>query len=434
MSKVVATSTSKRNLLAKTVALVKQPLFANAGYLMGVNLVSSVAGFVFWGVTARLYHAENVGTATAVLSAVVVVAGIARLGVDTGLVRFLPQARSPHRLLNTVLTFSAVMAFLIGGIFLAGLSLWSPSLLGLQRNGLYMIGFLTYAVAETLGTVVRMAFVARRQALYTLIHTGIVNGGRLLMVVALAGLGVIGLVGSVALAVILAVAISLARFLPRVETGYRPRPDLCWLDLATIVPYSVGNYVANLLTQTSQAVLPLLILETLGPASSGHAYVAWMLGSLLTGPGMALAVSAFAEGSHSPHRLTAILTRSAVSSLLLTILAAVIVGLAAPWFLLLFGSSYAQEASGLLRWMAAAAPLAVLTGLYFTYLRVQKRVGHLILLSGLVAAATLGAAVALMPRFGIAANGMGWLTGNALVAAIAIGSVWKDAAKNRKEI
>jgi O-antigen/teichoic acid export membrane protein len=84
--------------------------------------------------------------------------------------------------------------------------------------------------------------------------------------------------------------------------------------------------------------------------------------------------------------------------------------------------------------MAAAAPPAVLTGLYFTYLRVQKRVGHLILLSGLVAAATLGAAVALMPRFGIAANGMGWLTGNALVAVIAIGSVWKDAAKNRKEI
>jgi hypothetical protein len=57
---------------------------------------------------------------------------------------------------------------------------------------------------------------------------------------------------------------------------------------------------------------------------------------------------------------------------------------------------------------------------------VQKRVGRLVLLSGVVAVATLGLAIVWMPRFGIAANGMGWLVGNGLVAAIAVIDVGRE--------
>jgi hypothetical protein len=75
----------------------------------------------------------------------------------------------------------------------------------------------------------------------------------------------------------------------------------------------------------------------------------------------------------------------------------------------------------LLRWLALAAPLIVLSRLYFTHLRVQKQIGRLILLSGIVAAAILGVTAVLMPRLGIAANGVGLLVGHSLVAAVALG-------------
>jgi O-antigen/teichoic acid export membrane protein len=428
MNKTAAVVLKAKNLLVKTAALARQPLFANAGYLTGVNLMGAVVGFVFWGLAARLYRPEDVGLASAVLSAVVLVSGIASLGIGDGLIRFLSQARSPHRLLNTACVFSFLTALLIGGVFLVGLPLWSPKLVSLRRSFLYTTGFLTYAAAETLGAVIRMAFVARRQALYAFIYTGIVNSSRLLLIYPLSRLGVAGLVGSVICGVALAVAVSLLGFLPRVEPGYRPSLGICWSDLAAIVPYSAGNYFAGLLAQTSQMALPIIILEVLGPTHSGYAYIAWMLGGLLASPGMALAVSAFAEGANSPQKLAAILGRSAVFGLLLTVSAALIVGVAAPYFLLFFGSSYAQEASGLLRWMAAEAPLVVLTRLYFTYLRVQKRIGRLILFSGLIAIATLGIAIVWMPRFGIAASGMGWLAGNGLVAAMAVGDLWRGVS------
>ena len=214
--------------------------------------------------------------------------------------------------------------------------------------------------------------------------------------------------------------------MPRAEPGYRPRPDLLWGDLAAILPYSAGSHVAQLLAQTPQMVLPLLILEMLGPASSGYAYIAWMLGSILASPGLALASSAFAEGSNEPGSLSAILSRATVAGLALTVAGTVVVAAAASWGLSLFGTGYALEGSALLRWLALAAPPTVLARLYFTRLQVEKRIGQLILLSSAIAVLTLGLAAALMPRYGIAASGVGWLLGNGMVAALAITRMGRD--------
>jgi O-antigen/teichoic acid export membrane protein len=421
MDEMTAVSDRGKSLLTKATTLVRQSLFANAGYLLGINLVGSLVGFVFWGLAARLYRAEEVGMASAVLSAAALVSGIAGLGMGNGLVRFLPKAQSPHSLLNTTFTFNAVVATLVGAVFLVGLPLWSPTLVVLWEDVLYTVGFLIYTIAVTLTAVVKMAFVARRQAFYALAQTCVANGVRLLLVAMLAGLRTVGLVGSVVLAVVLALIISLLGFLPRVERGYWPHPSVSWSKFVAIIPYSIGNYVAGLLGQVSQTVLPLMILEALGPASSGHAYVALMLGSLSTSPGMALAGSAFAEGSNAPDKLVSILTKAAALSLALTIPIAVLLGIGAPWFLLIFGPSYAQEASGLLRWLALGTPLVALNWLYFTYLRVKKQIGRLIVLSSVVAVATLGIAGVLMPRIGVAAVGMGLLVGNGVVTAIALG-------------
>ena len=406
--------------------LLRQPLFANAVYLWGVTVVAALAGFLFWGIAARLYPPEEVGIASALVSVVGLLTGIAGLGVGEGLVRFLPEARRPRPLLNTALTFTALAALVVGGVYLAGLGLWSPSLDGLRGNALYVAGFLAFTVASTLCGISQMAFVARRRAGYALAQTGIASGGRLLLVVPMAGLGAAGLTGSVAIGFAVAAALSLAVFLPRVEAGYRPRPDFLWPDLAPLLPYSAGSYLAQLLAQAPQLLVPLLVLEMLGPAASGYAYIAWMLGTALASPGVALAGSAFAEGSNAPDSLHAVLSRSTRAGLALTGAGALAVFAAAPWLLGLFGATYATEAVALLRWLAAAAPLVVLSLLYFTRLRVEKRIGRLILLSSVIAVLTLGLAAVLMPRYGITASGVGWLLGNGLVAGLALVSIWRD--------
>jgi O-antigen/teichoic acid export membrane protein len=428
MSKITAVLTPGKHL----AALMKQSLFTNAGYLLGVNVLNAAAGFVFWSLAARLYQPEDIGISSAVISAVALIASVAGLGMNVGVVRFLPESQSPSLLLNTIFALGTMTSVAASGIFLVGLSLWSPSLIILQQRIPYIAGFTAFVSLMVLLGLTQMAFVARRQALYALFQAVIVNTGRLALVVFLTGFGSVGPAGSVLLATAAAVVMALIFFLPRVEMGYQLRLSLDRAQLGGIIPYSLGNLVSTLFTQTWPLALPLIVLEVLGPTSSGYAYIAWMLGGVLTSPGIALANSAFAEGSNSPGRLSRILIQAAGPGLLLTLSIAAIVGIAAPWVMLLFGADYAREASGLLRAMAAAAPMVLLSWLYFTRLRVQKRIGKLIAASIIVAGGTLSLAVILMPRLGILAIGIGWLTGNSLVALLATADTWREISHKRR--
>jgi O-antigen/teichoic acid export membrane protein len=407
-------------VVKKATALLRQPLLANAGYLLGVNLIAGLAGFVFWGLAARLYDPGDVGVASAVVSAALLLAAMADLGLSISMVRFLPAAQSPRDFLNTAFSINAIIALGVAAVFLAGLSLWAPSLVVLLQSVGGIIGFLAFTVLQTVGTTAQAAFVARRRAVYALACALVFHLGRLLLLLTLAGLGAVGMVGSFAISTLAAVVLALAVFLPRTEVGYRPQPKMRWVTVAEVIPFTLGNYMAQLLSLAPQMIVPLLALELLGPSSSGSAYVAWMLGVLLVSPGGALANSAFAEGSNAPKALSGILSMSGALSLAVTLPIAALVGVGAPLILLVFGPDYAHEATSLLRWIAVAGPLVVMVRLYYTFLRVRRRVGRLVLASTLTAGMTLAIAAVYMRQLGIAAAGIGWLIGHVLVVIVAL--------------
>jgi O-antigen/teichoic acid export membrane protein len=432
----------KERTLSRLIAFGKQSLVKNAGYLMGIYVINACVGFLFWWLAAHLYRPEEVGITSAVISAAFLVCGLTDFGLSVGMIRFLPETQTPIKFLNTLFSFEILTSVLAGVAFLVGISIWTPSLIVLQKNWIFTVIFLIYITFYTLGSIVGRSFVARRKSLYYLLYSCIINGCRILLVVLFFNFGSAGLTASLSFSFLLAALISLFYFLPKIEPGYRFRPSLHWPVLAAILPYSLGNYVVGLLTLVSQRLLPLLIIEILGPASSGHFYIAWMISDFLNGPSSALSDATFAEGSNSPEKLDAHLRRSAALGLGITVPAAIIVCLGAPFILMLFGPSYAREASDLLRLLALAAPLGVIVGLYFTSLKVKKQINQLIAVSAILAGMTLGITYALLPRFGITAVGIGQLIGNSLMALVAVIALeWPKRiiaqilnSKSRKEI
>ena len=91
--------------------LLRVSLYRNAGYLMLASGVNSLAGFVFWAVAARLYPAEGVGLAAAAISAMGLLALLSTLGMDYGLIRFLPGSGDKARnILNSCFTLSGLVS------------------------------------------------------------------------------------------------------------------------------------------------------------------------------------------------------------------------------------------------------------------------------------------------------------------------------------
>jgi O-antigen/teichoic acid export membrane protein len=411
-------------LLRRVVTLGRARLFANAGYLLGVEVVNALVGLLFWSLAARLYRPDEVGTASAVLSAVALITLIGGLGTGNALVRYLSAARDPGLFLNTTLLLNVTAASVVGLAYLAGLRWWSPALLSLGWGPWAAAGLLLYAVAQTVTGGARMALLATRAGRPILIGAALTNLVRVVLVGLLARWGALGLIVANGSGVAVALVVVLGTLLPQALPGYHCRLHYEPAYLRTILPYSFATYLAGLLSQLPQRILPLLVLELLGPTAAGYAQMAWLVGGLLITPGVTLAGSAFAEASHRPDRTTPILLRAGLVGLGVTGLLAAGIWLAAPFLLLIFGPGYAAEGTALLRWLTVAAPLTVAAALYGTALRVRMRLGRLLVLGAVVAVITICTAAAFLPRWGLLACGLGWLAAQGVVALVAL----EDAA------
>lgn len=91
-------------LVGGLIGYLRNPLHKNAVFLIATYGVIGLLGFFFWAIAARLYTPEQVGLATALISAVLLLHVFARLGLDIGLIRFLPGERDKPGMINTSFT------------------------------------------------------------------------------------------------------------------------------------------------------------------------------------------------------------------------------------------------------------------------------------------------------------------------------------------
>jgi hypothetical protein len=108
---------------------VRIPLHRDA-YALALNSAFTAAtGLLYWIVAAKAYSAHAVGLNSALISAMLFLAGLASLNLPNILVRFLPQ--SGERILSRVVwayAISAAVAACAAVVFLVGVSSWSPRL------------------------------------------------------------------------------------------------------------------------------------------------------------------------------------------------------------------------------------------------------------------------------------------------------------------
>lgn len=397
--------------------MLTTPLYANALYLMLSTIVTSLCGFFFWLIVARFYSEAVVGYNSAIISALNLIAVLSLVGLDISLVRFLPQADNPRKMINTYFTVGTIVSLLVAGIFLAGLDFWSPALSFVRANAIFCLAFLFFGILWTLSLLIESAFLAKRRAGFTLSKNAIHSLLKLpLPVLLVSYLPAFGAVVSwgMALAVVLAVAMFL--FLPRAQEGYRPLPALNLALIRGTWRYSGGNYLANLLSAAPGYLLPLMVVNLLGAEMNAYFYIAWMVANLLFAIPMAASSSLFAESSHFEDRLRENVVKSLKSTFLLLIPAAILLAAVGKWLLLVFGHGYSLNALSLF-WVFCLSSLPFgVNYIYTGILRVSGRITELVIIWGFVAIGVLLISYLLLPLAGIIGIGYAWLGAQLIVA------------------
>ncbi|HYF47091.1 MAG TPA: phosphotransferase, partial [Acidimicrobiales bacterium] len=203
------------------------------------------------------------------------------------------------------------------------------------------------------------------------------------------------------------------------------------LTVREMVRFSAGDYAASGLWLTTIHCLPLLVLALTTAEDSAWYHLSWTVAYTLYLVTSAVGSALVAEGAHDPARLEVSARRAAGQALVIVVPAAGVVVLGAPLLLRLFGAEYANEATTLLRLVAASAVPHVVTGVYVNLERARRRIREVVLVYALLGTGVVGVSAVLVPRIGVTGAGIAWLGTQSLLAlwllATRLRDVWIGA-------
>lgn len=350
-------------------------LFMNAGSLVATTAVTSILGFAYWWLAARLFPPEAVGLASAAISAMMLLGAIGLLGLGTLLIGELPrQVGKAGSIIMAALVVSGGASVLLGVLFALFAPVLSPELAPLSAS-----------VANILLFALGVAFTATTtivdQALIGLLRGGLQLGRNTLFAVAKlvilypvslwlsreAGINIYlaWMLGN------LVSILALAGYMLYKGIPVRHRPQ--WSLVKTLRRAALAHHAVNLVLQAPSLLMPLAVTTLLSASANASFYAAWMVVGFAFVIPSHLATVLYAVGAADPAALAQKMRMTMRLSLLLGVPVALGLFVVADPLLNFFGAHYAEQADWCLRLLSLGIFPLIIKYHYVALLRVHER-------------------------------------------------------------
>ncbi len=404
------------------IAHLRKPLYRN-GYALMVNAITtSLLGVLYWVIAARFYTTDAVGVNTAAISTMTFLSTAARFYLDGALIRFLPRAGAKStRLVKYSYLIGGLASAIVAAVFLLGLGLWAPALGFLRSSAVIAVGFVIATVASSIFTQQDGAFIGLRQAHWVPVENITFAVAKIVLLVVLAKLlPQYGIFVSWAIPLALSlIPVNLLIFLKLLPKHMRENTEPeAGVTAREIFHYSGGLYAGYIFSAASLRLLPLIVLQVIGPHQAAYFALPWMIITSLQQVLPSMYGSLTVEASRDQSKLVKY-SRQAFNQTarLLTpmVLFLFVVG---PYLLRLFGKNYAAEADTLLRLLSLAVLPQILTGLYFGIARIHRSVGGVVKVQASLFVLNLILSYVFLKEFGITGVGIAWLISQVAIALV----------------
>jgi O-antigen/teichoic acid export membrane protein len=399
-----------------------QPLFRNAYALMLNTVVSSGLGLLYWVVAAHVYTEEEVGRGNALISLMVLVSTLTQLNFSGVLMRFLPRSGTRSKqLLVVAYGLSCVVAVLGTAAVMAYCHLARDPGDPLYASASFAVWFVVATAAWSLFNLQDSALTGLHASSWIPLENGLYGLVKLILLIVVAHTSLTdGVFTSWTLPVVaLLVPVNLLifrRLLPRHSAEGAATQDPP--SRAVLTRYMTGDFTGTVFRQLSSTFLPVLVVSGLGAAQGAYFLPAQTIFAAIATLQLAITSSLVVEAARNPESAAGY-ARSMLRRIAVTILpAAVVVIVAAPLILMLFGAHYSDGATPVLRLMMFALFPGMLLALYVTRLRLENRTGTLALAQGVQAVMMIGGTALLSGRLGLSAVGWSVLVAELLPALL----------------
>lgn len=408
--------------LRSSLVHLRNPLYFNAYALMFSNVLSSGLGLIYWGLAARFYSPSAVGEASAVISAALFVTAISQLNLRVALMRLVPEAgRHTARLVISGYAASILTTVLVASASVLTIPILFPDSPLIRTLGpLGALVFIGGTAAWTIFNLQDGVLTGLRRAVWVPVENAAYGVAKIVLLVLLVSWtppqGILGSWFIPMSVVVIAVTLALSRWIPQHATATSDRSFA--MGRRRLVGFIAGDYLASLISVGVTSLLPVLITLTLGPTSGAYFYVVWIIGTSLNLLPIYTCASMTVETLHGSIDLGSTARRITLHLARILIPIALVVVVAAPLILTVFGSDYAENGTDALRFVALGVLPFAANVMAMAIARIRAKAGEIILIQLAVAISTLGLTALLLPPMGIAGVALAWLLAQLGVAAV----------------
>lgn len=410
--------------ISNLLAHVRTPLYQNAYALMLNVALTSGLGIVYWVLAARYYSTADVGLNSAIISAMMFVSGLSVRSLISTLVRFLPTGgKASTRLAVYAYSIGTLGVAVLSPIFLMGLAIWSPNLAFMTADAGLVVWFVVAAITWSIFTLQDSVMIGLRKAVWVPVENTIYAVAKIVLLIVLAGsLPQFGLFASWTIPVLLSlVPVNLfifLRLMPRhiEETQSQAAP----IVRGQIAKYVAGDYLGSAFSLASSTLLPVIVLAQAGATANAYFYLSWLVANSLQLVTTNMTTSFTVEAAAGEEKLATFTRRIFIHIARLVVPMVLVVMVAAPFILSIFGRGYAEEGATLLRLIALSTIPNIATAVYLSVARVQRRMASIVGVQGALCILTLSLSYWLLNGYGITAVGVAMLASQTIVATFVV--------------
>ena len=385
----------------------------NAASFVGTFIVKAGFGFAFWWIAARQFSPQNVGFASAAISAMTLLGTFCMLGLGTLLIRELPrQPGKAVSLISSSLILVGIVGLGIGLLFALAIPFFSHDLQALRASPQAVLLFALGISFTAIGMVLDQALFGFLRGDLQLWRNTLFAGAKLaalaiagFLLAQRAGLTIYTtwLIGdALSSATLAAYAVFKGKW-----NGRIPRPQLGLLR--ELGPSAIQHHLLNLLMMGPNMALPVLVTVLISTTMNAWFYIAFLLADIVYVIPQALVTALYAVSSAQPEVLARKARLTLSLALITCLLANCVIFFGSKLLLGLFGPGYVVQGVWCMRILGLAAIPFFIKDHYISICRIQDRIAQALLplTAGALlelAASTLGARLG-----GITGLSLGWL-------------------------
>jgi len=403
-------------------------LLGTFGYLVANQGAVSVIGLAYWAVVTHLFGPREVGLSAAAASTAMLLAAFGGLGIPLLLLAEINSVDATgRRVFFTTGTAIASFVVLIMAIGTIALSPWlGQSLRIIGADPVAATLFVVGSVATMAGTTLDRAAVGLHRGAAQLWRGSLSSILKLAFVVVLVLASTrtsTGLVFAWAMALVVAFFVCM----PMLGLEHSGAGEGALIHREALVrrlgKLSLQHHVLNLSVVSVTYFIPLMATLLVSPSDVAYFSAAFLFSSALLAVPYLLALSLFAERSGDPGLLHRNVRRTFPLGLVLVGGIILVVEIAAPYALRLFGPAYAANGTTALRILILVGPAYVIKDHYVSIRRAQHRMTHAASVMAIGTAVEVAGSAVGGALWGLNAICLGWVIAASGVALFLLSPV-----------